>query len=102
MSKNALITGVTGQDSAYLAELLRKLARADAAIVSPAYADSSPALQPWRNKSTAVRTGISDNHNAVDRTKAAAVRVRYRYRHMILRWAEDGLQGAGRRHPCGG
>jgi len=58
---------------------------------SPASADSSRCLQPWRNTVAAVPIGISDNHSAVYKVKAAAIRERYRSWRTSFPRAEDVL-----------
>jgi len=61
------------------------LSRADAVIVtSQAYADASPALQPWRHKLAVVPLGIGDNLPRTDPGRVAALRAAWSDRRIIF------------------
>jgi rhamnosyl/mannosyltransferase len=61
------------------------LQRADAVIAtSQPYAESSAALQPWRDKVVVVPIGISDNRGAEISDKALALRRRFGDRRIVF------------------
>jgi rhamnosyl/mannosyltransferase len=61
------------------------LARADAIVAtSEAYADSSEALRPWRNKVTVVPIGISDNRDASCDKLAASIRASHPGKRLVF------------------
>lgn len=61
------------------------LRRADAIVAtSPPYAESSPALVPWRDKVHMIPIGITDNRPAACSVKADTLRQRYGRRRMIF------------------
>jgi glycosyltransferase involved in cell wall biosynthesis len=61
------------------------LARADAIVAtSEAYADSSEALRPWRNKVTVVPIGISDNRDAACDQLAASIRASHPGKRLVF------------------
>jgi glycosyltransferase involved in cell wall biosynthesis len=61
------------------------LRRADAVIAtSQPYADSSPALRPWRAKVHVIPIGISDDTHRVDATRVAAIRHGVRGRRIVF------------------
>lgn len=61
------------------------LRRADAVVAtSQPYADSSGPLQRWRDKVAVIPIGISDNRNTTCPEKVAAIRQRFRGRHVVF------------------